>query len=319
MILNQYLRTRFVLVTFLILSVTNTPPGSAADLMATDNAAVKVGIDREMGGAITWLSSNSYPKNIVNLADPGRLIQQSYYAGKSLDRTDEGQSKSWSPWPWNPIQGGGVGASGSRGSWARVTVFEKRDETLYSETVPKLWDMADEEADAVMRQWTTIDPKSQHIIHVRCEFQSNRKKGDRWGDAVSRHQEVPACYFTRSFSRVKSYLGEGNWRDEQTPPGPPWGRTTPPLDAMAFFNAAGDGVAVYSPEASEHWNFGPHGGGQSDDPVAGPCMHVAPIVRATLDYDTVLKYQYWLIVGNETEIVAALDSLLEQHASPTTD
>ena len=35
-----------------------------------------------------------------------------------LDRRAEGQSKAWSPWSWNPIQGGGVG------SWARVTEFK---------------------------------------------------------------------------------------------------------------------------------------------------------------------------------------------------
>ena len=39
-----------------------------------------------------------------------------------------------------------------------------------------------------------------------------------------RHQEIPACYFTRNFSVVKSYLGEGQWRVETQPPGPPWGQ-----------------------------------------------------------------------------------------------
>jgi arylsulfatase A-like enzyme len=58
---------------------------------------------------------------MVNSADPGRLIQQSYYAGKRLDRKADGQSKSWSPWTWNPIQGGGVS------SWARVNDFKRLD------------------------------------------------------------------------------------------------------------------------------------------------------------------------------------------------
>lgn len=72
-------------------------------LLLIDNGTVRVGIDRAKGGAITWLSAGAYPKNMVNLADPGRLIQQSYYAGKSIDRTADGQSQEWSPWPWNPI------------------------------------------------------------------------------------------------------------------------------------------------------------------------------------------------------------------------
>ena len=71
-----------VIITFLI------RPGLslADDLLFLDNGTVKVGIDREKGAAITWLSSQEHKKNIVNSSDPGRLIQQSYYAGKSIDR-----------------------------------------------------------------------------------------------------------------------------------------------------------------------------------------------------------------------------------------
>jgi hypothetical protein len=96
----------------------NLPP-RGEELLLLDNGTVKVGIDRAKGAAITRLSSAAYPKNLVNSADPGRLIQQSYYAGLRLDRKAEGQSKAWSPWSWNPIQGGGVG------SWARVTEFRR--------------------------------------------------------------------------------------------------------------------------------------------------------------------------------------------------
>jgi len=135
---------------------------AAEKLLQVTNSNVTVGIDRAKGGSITWLSWRGYPSNAVNIADPGRLIQQSYYAGKSLDRTAEGQSKAWSPWTWNPIQGGGVG------SWARVTEFQRTtSNTLYSVTVPKLWDMPDEEAQALIRQWTgfifaSLDPASSH-------------------------------------------------------------------------------------------------------------------------------------------------------------
>ena len=38
------------------------------------------------GGSITWLSWPAYPENMINYSDPGRLIQQSYYAGARLDR-----------------------------------------------------------------------------------------------------------------------------------------------------------------------------------------------------------------------------------------
>ncbi|MBM3859314.1 MAG: hypothetical protein FJ395_06655 [Verrucomicrobia bacterium] len=283
--------------------------GQSADLLMLNNGTVKVGIDPAKGGSITWLSWTTYSKNIVNIHDPGRLIQQSYYAGLPLDRKARGQSKAWSPWPWNPIQGGGVS------SWARVTEFKRLDgNTLFAETVPKLWDMPNEEAAALMRQWTSFEPAMSNAVVVRCEFVSRRADNDLWGPAVPRHQEIPACYFTRNFSKVRSYLGDGKWREETQAPGPPWGRAKPPRQAMAFFAPNGQGVAVFSPAASQSWNFGPHGEGTSDNPTAAPCMHVAPIDSVALAPRSIYRYRYWLVVGDERKIVATLESLWMKYA-----
>jgi hypothetical protein len=165
---------------------TNIGP-QGEELLTINNGKFKVGIDRAKGASITWLSWAGYPKNIVNIADPGRLIQQSYYAGLTLDRTADGQSKDWKPWSWNPIQGGGVS------SWARVNEFKIINETtLYGETIPKLWDMPDEDASALMRQWTGFEPSMSNVIRVRCELNCSRTEPDRWGPPKPAHQEIPA-------------------------------------------------------------------------------------------------------------------------------
>ena len=287
------------------------------DQMLLDNGTVKIGIDRGKGGAITWLSWHDYPHNMVNVADPGRLIQQSYYAGKSLDRTAEGQSRAWSPWTWNPIQGGGVG------SWARVTKLDRlgaaANGTLYSETVPKLWDMPNEEAEAVMRQWTRFEPGMPDVVVVKCEFHSNRQENDRWGPAVSRSQEIPACYFTRNFFAMKTYLGDDQWRDETIAPGPPWGKSDAPRRAVAMFEANGQGVAVFSPASTGPWNLGPHGRQITTDPSAGPCMHVAPLDRVNLGPKSEYRYQYWLVVGDANTIAQRLDVLWQKYSSERTE
>lgn len=280
-----------------------------SDLLTHDNGTIRVGIDPTKGGSITWLSWNDYPKNAVNISDPGRLIQQSYYAGNRLDRTAEGQSARWSPWTWNPIQGGGVS------SWARVTDFKRIDKkTLYSETIPKLWDMPNEEAAARMRQWTGFEPGMPDVLAVRCEFISQRAEDDRWGPAVPRAQEIPACYFTRNFDRVKSYLGNGEWRDESQPPGPPWGKAEPPRKAMAVFTPEGHGIAVFSPSATQRWNFGPHGSGLSDDPTDRTCMHLSPIDRVNLGPKSEYRYRYWITVGTEAQLSAHLDALWKKYS-----
>ena len=299
----------------LALCVGEPPRGAPLDPPAKDgqvrldNGTASIGIDRAMGGSITWLSWRGHPANVVNIHDPGRLIQQSYYAGQSVDRTAEGQHDRWSPWPWNPIQGGGVG------SWARVTKLEQKKESLFCETVPKLWDMPNEEAAAVMRQWTAFEPGMPDVIVVRCEFESRRAPGDLWGDrAIPRNQELPACYFTRSFSTAKSYLGNGKWRDETPPLGPPWSKVTPPHKVFACFNDKGQGVAIFSPAATDPWNYGPVGKGNSDDPQAGPCMHVAPLANLRLGPKCLLRYRYWLVVGTAESMAARLDALITTYA-----
>jgi hypothetical protein len=288
----------------------NQDDTARADRLFIDNGTAKIGIDKAKGAAITWVSWNDQPKNIVNIHDPGRLIQQSYYAGKSLNRTGDGQSEHWSPWPWNPIQGGGIG------SWAHVTRFEKPDDaTLIGVTIPKLWDMPDEEADAVMHQWTTFEPGMPNVIGVRSRIVCDREPNDRWGPPVSRPQEVPALYFTRNFDRFESYLGGGKWQVETQEAGPPWGKAEPPLNAMACFNADGQGIAIYSPTSGDRWNFGPHTDIPSDDPEGGPCVHIAPISRVVLGPESTYEYRYWLVVGDKARIAAALDRLTKKYSA----
>ncbi len=305
------MRSQYLYLFFLSLTLLSFVSSSAQsdDLLTLDNGTVQVGIDREKGASITWLSWHSYPKNVVNSIDPGRLIQQSYYAGKSINRQADGQSKSWSPWSWNPIQGGGIG------SWARVNEFKRTDDqTLFAETIPKLWDMPNEEAAAIMRQWTGFEPSMPNVLVVRCEFVSQREKEDRWGNTIPLHQEIPACYFTRNFAEAKSYEGEGRWRPESQPPGPPWGRASPPRQAMGFFCKDGQGIAVFSPSATRPWNFGPHGHGLSDDPKAGPCMHVAPLDQVSLGAKSTYRYRYWIVVGTAESISPRLDELWTKYS-----
>ena len=297
----------------LVVSLEAKPERPKPDLLHIDNQVVKIAIDRSMGAAVTWLSWKNHPENSINIHDPGRLLQQSYYAGKSLDRQKDGQSKSWSPWSWNPIQGGGVM------SWARVTKFQNIDgKRLYAETVPKLWDMPDEEAEAIMVQSTEIVAGMPNVIEVSNRLICKRSKNDSWGKAVPRHQELPACYFTSKFRNVEIYGGDGKWEKVKQAPGPPWGRAHPKLNIMACFADNGQGVAVFSPTANNHWNFGPHGKfNPKAKPTDSPCMHLAPIGTVKLGPQSTLEYRYWMVMGSKAEIEPRLNALLAKHKDET--
>ena len=152
-------------------------------------------------------------------------------------------------------------------------------------------------------------------VNRQCEFICNREDGDRWGPPIQRDQEMPAFYFTRNFHVVKSYLGNGAWRIGTQAPGPPWGKMEAPLKATALFAENGQGVGVYSPVAHKEWNYGPHGKEMSDDPLEGPCMHVAPLTRIALGPKSRYRYRYWIIVGTEQEIIESLDLLIQLYSN----
>ncbi len=99
--------------------------------LEANNGILTVKFDLTRGGAISWISLSGTDKNLVNIADEGRYIQQSYYAGKSIDRKSDGQSPSWTPWAWNPIQVGD--AFGNR---AKILDFKQSKDSLYVKCIP---------------------------------------------------------------------------------------------------------------------------------------------------------------------------------------
>jgi len=190
------------------------------------------------------------------------------------------------------------------------------DSSLFSETVPKLWDMSNETAAALMQQWTGFEPTVSNAVVVRCAFIARRSSPqDRWGVAPASPQEIPACYFTRDFSQFRSYLGGGQWREEPTSPGPPWRHTTPPLNAMAVLNREGRGIALFSPAATQPWNYGPHGPAEPAQPDGGPCVHLAALDVVPMGPRSIYRYRFWLVVGTVDELAAGLDVLRARYAT----
>jgi hypothetical protein len=82
---------------------------------------------------------------------------------------------------------------------------------------------------------------------------------------------------------------------------------------MACFEANGQGIAIFSPSAVL-WNFGPSGPGNTTDPSAAPCTHIAPVAIVELGPQSTLTNSYWLVTGTEQEIATTLDILWEKHA-----
>src|SRR5437660_1645011 len=99
-----------------------------------ENDAVRLGVDLNLGGAITWLSQ-SRGENIVNNWDLGRQIQMSHYSGPApFSVGDKKPPKHWEHIGWNPIQAGDDFGHGSR-----VTEHRNDGRSLYTKCVPMQW------------------------------------------------------------------------------------------------------------------------------------------------------------------------------------
>ena len=282
--------------------------------LSADNGVIKVMLDLTRGGAINYLSLSGNNRNLVNIHDEGRYIQQSYYAGNVLDRTDEGQAPNWSPWPWNPIQVGD--AFGNR---AEILDYQQTNDTLYVKCIPMLWDMNNEPAEAEMEQWTIL---KNNILEVHNRLTCFRTDSI-YGENILRDQELPAVYPISALKNLYTYIGGSPFTND-TLSNPPvvnlssgfWGRYLGVSEHwMAFVDNDMNGVGVYNPQCN-YFLAGMAGepGYESQD---GSTSYIAPIKKEILNKNSIFDYTYYIIIGTVEEIRAKVYELSEGLEEPT--
>lgn len=271
------------------------PRPKAAPDHVLDSGTMKVGFSRAMGGAIVHVSTPHVltGTNLVNTFDPGRLVQQSYYAGQKVSRPQH--HPRWNPWPWNPIQGGDA-----FNFTPGCSVFEPRDGAFVTESTGLNWPARDERLRNLIRQRAQFI--APDVLKVECEFILDRTPGDAWGAARPSHQEIPAGYFVADLPRLITY------RDGKPVefPHKMWNYAEKlPERWAAAIGTDNRGIALYSREATIA-NLGKSGtgGGGPDSPVT---MHIAPLITRALKPQDRLTYTYYLLTGDlETMRATAL-------------
>ena len=287
------------------------------DCLEIKNKFLTIRQDLTRGGAICFVSRKGQDRNYVNIFDEGRYIQQSYYAGKSINRQGEGQSPFWSPWPWNPIQVGDY-----KRNRAQILENRKHGKTTYVKCIPMLWDMDNCPAEAEMEQWTTI---KRNTIHVRCRLTCHRTD-TIYGYDTDNHQEIPAVYPISSLNHLYAYRGDKPFLSEPLDSigveelifgenGHGWGRYDDiPERWMAFIGDDGWGIGVYSPSAEFFWagRYKPSRKGEAGDEATS---YIAPVRTQHMSRDSVVEYEYYLLFGNVEEIRRTVYELQESTAS----
>lgn len=267
--------------------------------VSIEGSVLTVKQDLTRGGAISYIAKSAAGENIVNIADEGRYIQQSYYAGQRVDRRSEGQGYVWSPWNWNPIQVGDY-----RRNRAQILEATIQGNTTYVKCVPMQWDMNNHPAEAIMEQWTTLEGNT---IHVRNKITCQRTD-DIYGEGVECDQEIPAVYPISKLKNLYTYNGEAPFTGDALSQlkvveltmnqdgGGTWGRYNDISEQwMAFVNDDNWGIGVYSPTATM-FLAGRSDSNTNGTATSGSTSYISPVRREALMKNSVMEYEYYLVI-----------------------
>lgn len=269
------------------------------EMITVKSDLLRVRQDLTRGGAICSVSRAATADNIVNIADEGRYIQQSYYSGRRVDRRAEGQGAAWSPWNWNPIQVGDY-----KRNRAKILKATVKGNTSYVKCIPMQWDMNNMPAEAEMEQWTTVEGNT---ILVKNRLTCHRTD-DIYGDDVNCSQEIPAVYPISRLKLLFTYQGSEPWTNAPTKQldvvqlvmndggGGTWGYYNDISEQwMAFVDSSLWGMGVYSPSATQ-FAAGRSDSNTNGGPDSPSTSYIAPLRRETLKKNCVMEYEYYLIV-----------------------
>ena len=147
-----------------------------------DNGRIKLGINLDIGGAITYISKSGSDLNLVNSADLGRQIQMSHYSFPVPFEPDGKKSNpAWTYIGWNPIQSGDVA-----GNKSKVLAHKNDGKSIYVKCIPMHWPLDNVPGECTFECWITL---KQNIIQVKSRMLNNRPDKIKY---PARGQEMPA-------------------------------------------------------------------------------------------------------------------------------
>ncbi len=294
------------LLLIMFLSVCKAGDPSDDAMRYLENDRVRLGIDLNLGGAVTFLSDQANGgKNMINSYDWGRQIQLSYYSGPwpYIGPNGEKPSPNWYGLGWNPIQSGDAG-----GNRSKVIEFEYRGKTaMYVRCIPMQWPHT--KGIAGECEFECLYTLKDNVFTMEATI--NNKRSDRTQyRAVT--QEMPALYTNGPWYKLVTYLGGEPFQnkpvtvvvDKNDGKGWPWVHFYTPEQWVALIDDSGKGIGVFQPETMI-FNAGFHGGdaskgsGGAKDVQTG---HIAPTSRQILDHNISWTYTTSFVLGTIEDI-----------------
>ncbi|MBI3921121.1 MAG: hypothetical protein HY318_06865 [Armatimonadetes bacterium] len=259
-----------------------------------DNGSIRIGVNLDLGGAITYLSESKGQLNLINSHDWGRQIQMSHYSGPVPFAPNGKQpSQVWAGLGWNPIQSGDC-----YGNKSKVIDHRNDGKTLYVKCIPMQWPLNNEPGECTFECWITLDGKT---ARVRSRLNNARTDETQYS---GRDQELPAIYTNGPWYRLMTYTGERPFTGEAPTTIPakfPWSGWLATENWAALVNTEDRGLGLWEPGTfSFIGGFAgkPGAGGPKDAPTG----YIAPLHTEILDYNIESEYNYVLIPGSLEEI-----------------
>ncbi|GAB4022234.1 hypothetical protein [Spirosoma koreense] len=274
----------------------STPTGPTAPpaRLFLTNDKVKLGIDLNAGGAITYLSEASSSVNMVSNPDYGRQIQTSIYTGPfPYIQNGKLPVPEWRNLGWNPVQTGDYYNHSSR-----IVSYQQGPNRLYVKSIPLIWPLFDEQAECFYEHWYEL---SGNTVHVRCHITVFRADTTQYG---ARTQEMPCVYLTGPYYRMVSYLGSKPFTNDATSEfyddGGYYYRFSPE-HWTALLNDQGRGVGLYKPDEVRFGTakFGTERYGGEFDGASG---YMNTQTFLLIDHNGQYDYEYTLVLGNLDDI-----------------
>ena len=277
------------------------------DTYYIENDKFKVGIRLTWGGGISYIQDKANTitglKNLVNQADTGRLIQQSYYGTGETDEYKPGNFNN-AKWSYNPVQGGDQYQNHSR---IIDIVVEKY--SVYIKAQPQDWSLNNQITPSYMENCYTIYEDYIRVDNRFVDFSG-------WQHPFS-SQEVPAFYTVSYLDKFTWYNGSKPWTDDELLSRNDlnfWGDSKYAADCTfliknsntetwcSWTNSKDDyGIGLYVPNVDSYF-AGRHMYNGSKNPTNGACNYVAPVnIKQMVSFEPI-EYSYLMATGSVDEI-----------------
>ena len=281
--------------------------GVGADTYYIENPRYKLGVRLIWGGGINYLEDKTTDikrlKNLVNQADTGRLIQQSYYGVQQNAEYTPGKYNG-STWAYNPVQGGDV-----KGNHSRIIDIVVTDYSVYVKSQPLDWAKNNSLTPSYMENTYTVYSDRIQVDNRFVDFSN-------WTHRYC-HQELPAFYTVSYLSRFTLYNGTKPWTDDTMSYRDDlgfWGDSTYYNDCTfllknsntetwcAWTNPGDDfGIGLYVPNVDSYL-AGRHAFNNSKESTSGATNYVAPVNTILLTSFRALEYSYLISTGSVEEM-----------------